>query len=116
MIFFCLLWRNDTSAKRPVTARIKKQHCSEMSPQSNSQGPLLHPGLHVADESDMATEMAELKICPCPGKATLKSKVEVKMITNNIQNSLKTPSYHFDFYVGEKYWQCFWEIFPIKKG
>ena len=34
--------------------------------------------------------MAELKICLCSGKARLKLKVEVKMITNNIQNSLKT--------------------------
>ena len=28
------------------------------------------------------------------------------MITNNIKNSLKTLSYHFDFYVGEKYMEC----------
>ena len=33
-------------------------------------------------------------------------KVEIKMITNNIKNSLKTLSYHFDFYVGEKYMEC----------
>ena len=32
--------------------------------------------------------------------------VEIKMITNNIKNSLKTLSYHFDFYVGEKYLEC----------
>ena len=28
------------------------------------------------------------------------------MITNDIKNSLKTLSYHFDFYVGEKYMEC----------
>ena len=32
--------------------------------------------------------------------------VEIKMITNNIKNSLKTLSYQFDFYVGEKYLEC----------
>ena len=30
-------------------------------------------------------------------------KVEIKMITSIVKNSLKTLSYHFDFYVGEKY-------------
>ena len=30
-------------------------------------------------------------------------KVEIKMITNNIKNNLKTLSYYFDFCVGEKY-------------
>ena len=33
-------------------------------------------------------------------------KVEIKMITNNVKNSLTTLSYHFDFYVGEKYMEC----------
>ena len=28
------------------------------------------------------------------------------MITNNIKNSLKTLSYHFDFCVGEEYMEC----------
>ena len=39
---------------------IKKQPRSEMSPQINSQGSLSDlPGLHVADESNMAAEMDE---------------------------------------------------------
>ena len=33
-------------------------------------------------------------------------KVEIKMITDNIKSSLKTLSYHFDFYVGEEYMEC----------
>ena len=33
-------------------------------------------------------------------------KVEIKMITSIVKNSLKTLSYHFDFYVGEKYMEC----------
>ena len=52
---------------------IKKQHRSEMSPQINSQGPLSDlPRLHVADESNMAAEMAELEICRYPGNARSK--------------------------------------------
>ena len=52
---------------------IKKQDCSEMSPQINSQGPLSDlPPLHVADESNMAAEMAELEICCYPGNARSK--------------------------------------------
>ena len=43
---------------------IKKQHHSDF------QGPLSDlPPLHVADESNMAAEMAELEICRYPGKA-----------------------------------------------
>ena len=30
------------------------------------------------------------------------------MITNNVKNSLKTLSYHFDFYVGENIWNAYW--------
>ena len=53
--------------------RIKKQHRSEMSPHSNSQGPLSDlPRLNVADESSMAAEMAELEISRYPGKARSK--------------------------------------------
>ena len=38
---------------------IKNQHRSEISPQIDSQGPLSDlPRLHVADESNMAAEMA----------------------------------------------------------
>jgi len=33
-------------------------------------------------------------------------KVEIKMITNNITNSPKYLSYHFDFYLSEKYMEC----------
>ena len=33
-------------------------------------------------------------------------KVEIKMITNNISNSLKYLTYHFDFYLSEKYMEC----------
>jgi len=52
---------------------IKKQHRSEMSSQINSQGPLSNlPCLHVADESNMAAEMAELEICRYPGNARSK--------------------------------------------
>ena len=37
-----------------------------MSTQSNSQGPLSDlPHLHIADESNMAAEIAELEICRC---------------------------------------------------
>ena len=47
-----------------------------MSPQINSQGPLSDlPRLHVADESNMAAEMAELEICKIsryPGNARSK--------------------------------------------
>ena len=44
-----------------------------MSPQINSQGPLSDlPPLHVADESNMAAEMAELEICCYPGNARSK--------------------------------------------
>ena len=44
-----------------------------MSPQINSQGPLSDlPRLHVADESNMAVEMAELEISRYPGNARSK--------------------------------------------
>ena len=44
-----------------------------MSPQINSQGPLSDlPHLYVADESNMAAEMAELEICRYPGNARSK--------------------------------------------
>ena len=56
---------------------IKKQHRREMSPQIISQGPLsdlpcLHVHVHVADESNMVAEMAELEICFYPGNARWK--------------------------------------------
>ena len=48
---------------------IKKQHRSE----SNSQSPLSDLlRLHVADESNMAAEKAELEICRYPGNARSK--------------------------------------------
>ena len=78
---------------------IKKQDRREVSPQINSVGPLSDlPRLHIADESNIAAEMAAI----CSGNSRLKSKVEVKVTANNIKNSLKTLSYHFDFCVGEK--------------
>ena len=130
---------------------IKKQHRSEMSPQINSQGPLSDlPRLHVADESNMAAEMAELEICRYPGNARSKVwgyfgfyqlkegpktkenldmtkvicrlcrkqyankglwhvcfvdfvSVSLELLQCNLEHkySLKTLSYHFDFYVGE---------------
>ena len=43
---------------------IKKQYRSERLPQINSQGPLSDlPRLHVADESNVVAEKAELEIC-----------------------------------------------------
>jgi len=52
---------------------IKKQHRREMSPQINSEGPLSDlPRLHVADESNMAAEMAEWEIRRYPGNARSK--------------------------------------------
>lgn len=82
---------------------IKKQHRRKVSPQINSVGPLSDlPRLNIADESTIAAEMAAI----CPGNSRLKSKVEVKVTANNIKNSLKTLSYHFDFCVGEKYTEC----------
>ena len=52
---------------------IKKQYRSERSPQINSQGPLSDlPRLHVADESNVAAEKAELEICRYPGNARSK--------------------------------------------
>ena len=78
-----------------------------MSTQINSQGPLSDlPRLHVADVCNMAAKMATLEICRYPGNSSLKFKVEIKMIANNIKNDLKTLSYHFEFYVGEKYMKC----------
>ena len=75
---------------------IKNQHGSEMSPQINSQGPLsdLH-GLYLADEFKKATEMAELKICLCPGKARIKSKVKIKMTTRTFVDHLGEKRYSF---------------------
>lgn len=54
---------------------IKKQDRRKMLPQIISQGPLsdlpcLH--VHVADESNMVAEMAELEICCYPGNARSK--------------------------------------------
>ena len=46
---------------------ITKQHRSDF------QGPLSDlPPLHIADESNMAAEMAELEICRYPGNARSK--------------------------------------------
>ena len=65
-----------------------------MSPQINSQGPLSDlPGLHVADGSNMSAEMER------PG-------VNQKLSSKWLLIKFKTLSYHFDFYVGEKYSQC----------
>ena len=51
----------------------KKQHCSKMSPQINSQGPLSDlPHSHVAAKSNMAAEMVAFEICPYPGNARSK--------------------------------------------
>ena len=87
--------------------RYKKQHRSEMATQINSQGPLSDlPRLHVADVCNMAAKMATLEICRYPGNSSLKFKVEIKMIANNIKNGLKALSYNFEFYVGEKYMKC----------
>ena len=45
----------------------------KMSPQINSQAPLSDlPRLHVADESNMMAEMAELESCHYPGNARSK--------------------------------------------
>ena len=55
--------------QKPITWRLISwcelaffvEHYREMLPQINSQGPLWHlPYLHVADESNMGAEMAEL--------------------------------------------------------
>ena len=52
---------------------IKKQYRSERLPQINSQGPLSDlPRLHVADESNVVAEKAELEICRYPGNARSK--------------------------------------------
>ena len=86
---------------------IKKQHRSEMASKINSQGPLSDlPRLHVGDECNMAAKMATLEICRYPGNSSLKFKVEIKMIANNIKNGVKTLSYNFEFYVDEKYMKC----------
>ena len=48
-------------------------HITVTSPQIKSQGPLSDlPRLHVAGESNMAAEMAELEICRYPGNARSK--------------------------------------------
>ena len=74
-----------------------------MSPRINSQGPLSDlPRLHVADESNMAAEMAELETRGWRSVVIL----EMPGQKSELKNSLKTLSYHFDFYVGEKYMEC----------
>ena len=57
----------------------------------------------------MAAKKATLEICRYPGNSSLKLKVEIKMIANNIKNGLKTLSCHFEFYTLNAYWK----IFPI---
>ena len=73
---------------------IKKPHRREMSPQINSQDPLSDlPHLHVADESNMVAEMAELEICRYPGNA--RSKVWEYFGSYQLQEGPKTKE-HLD--------------------
>ena len=67
---------------------IKKQYRSERSSQINSQGPLSDlPRLHVAGESNVAAEKAELEICRYPGNA--RSKLWEYFVFYQVKEGLK---------------------------